>query len=146
MPGPHVCLFLFICAGGRLQVCDLNTSAGEHLCVLQICTYVLPCGAVYVCVFKLLAGWIKYSWWHGGIGCRAKSGLTGTSRAPCVLKRLAPPSLSLYKEMSRGRGYSATASLLALSSHTHVFNKSDNNQKEGSGSRPVCRCFADVLV
>ena len=66
---PHVCLFLFICVGGWFFICDLNTSAGEHLNVLQIRVYVLRTVVCMRVFFRLLAGRMKYSWWHGGIGC-----------------------------------------------------------------------------
>lgn len=93
MPSPHVCLFLFICVGGGSSFVTWIPQRVIILNVLQMCVCVcVSCmrWCVCACVFRLLAGWMKYSWWHGGIGCWAKSGLTGLSRALCVLKQLAP--------------------------------------------------------
>lgn len=120
MLSQHLCLFLFIYVWGEVWglgvgclICDLHTLAGKHLNVLQVCMCVCPpCGSAYAYVFfvffLVLAGQMKYSWWHGGIGSRAKSRLTGLSGARCLLKHLSLSrlslSLSLYKEMSRGKG------------------------------------------
>lgn len=46
------------------------------------------CGGVHACAFSLLAEDMKYSWWHGGIGCRAKSALTGLSCLQSILEEL----------------------------------------------------------
>lgn len=57
----HTCVLvsIYLC-WWCLLICDLNTSAGEHLYVLEMCVCVL-CVMVCECVFKLLAGQIKYS-------------------------------------------------------------------------------------
>lgn len=61
----------------RLFICDLNTLAGDHLNALQELLSSVWC--VHTCFYSLLAEEMKYSWWRGGIGCWAKSVLTGLS-------------------------------------------------------------------
>lgn len=86
----------------------------DHLNALQECLSSSLSGGVHACAFSLLAEEMKYSWCHRGIGCRAKSVLTGLS---CILKQL---SLStLYKTVSGGREQRcAVASSLELSPNT----------------------------
>ena len=54
---------IYLCWGWFL-ICDLNTSAGEHLNVLQMCVYVL-CVVEGMCVF--LGSWLGEWNIHGGM-------------------------------------------------------------------------------
>lgn len=86
----------------RLFICDLNTSACDHLNALQ--ERLSSVRRAHACFYSPLAEEMKYSWWRGGIGCRAKSVLTGPSRLRCILRGLLLSlSFSLYKTMSGGR-------------------------------------------
>lgn len=115
---------IYLC-WGWIFICDLNTSAGEHLeCPPNVCVRP-PCGGVYVCVFKAFGRAneiFMVAWWDWLLSKeRADRVEQSTVRSEAARSLSLSLFLSLYKEMSGGRGHRQvrqSLSLLALSSRT----------------------------
>lgn len=141
-PHTYACFYLSLLGGNSSFMIWIPQTCMSSKCECPPNVHTI----IGVCVYKLLAGLMKYSWRHGGIGCRAWSRANGVeqSTALCVLKQLVFP---LYKEMSRGReNRGVWHCRCSCSAHRRPPYCTHNRHREGTGLHLSCFRFADVLV